>query len=245
MPAYNAGETIRDSINSILLQSFDNWELIVCDDNSSDDTYDIVSSFKDERIKIISNEYAKGAAGARNWAIDNSRGRFIAFLDSDDLWTELKLERQIDFMLKNNVSFSFGDYNVINEHECKTGLFKAPDYADFNSLLKSCGIGCLTVMLDKTIVKNIVFPHFYKEDYFLWLNILKEYNIVAYNMGFVCATYRLSSKSLSSNKIKEISRQWNVLGKFVDGFFCKGYYLSCYIISGLKKHFLDYKFGKS
>ena len=243
MPSYNAEHTISASISSVLKQTYANWELLVCDDDSSDNTRFKVLEFSDSRIKLLTNEYAKGAAGARNTALKYASGRFIAFLDSDDIWIANKLEMQISMMLKNNISFMYGNYEIINNNSI-VGKFVAPQKITYNKLLKNCGIGCLTVVLDKTLLNPFSFPFVHKEDYYLWLSILKDNNISAINCGFICSKYRLSQSSISSNKFKELKRQWDVLGDFVENPLARIYYLLNYIVIGIKKHAFDYKNGK-
>ncbi|MCS2154919.1 glycosyltransferase [Scandinavium goeteborgense] len=242
MPAYNAGNTITESIKSVLSQTYPIWELLICDDNSQDNTVLQVLTFDDSRVKVFPNEYDKGAAGARNTALKYAAGRYIAFLDSDDLWVDNKLELQLRVMRANNIAFVYGNYLTIS-NGVKTGVLIAPKEVTYRSLLKKCDIGCLTVMLDRTLLEDFHFPSYYKEDYYLWLQILQSNKIVAKNCGDICSLYRLSSSSLSSNKTREIYRQWKVLTHFVSNPAYRTYYILCYIWHGLKKHVIYYKKG--
>jgi len=234
MPAFNAEKTIMDSIQSVIEQSYTHWELLICDDSSTDNTKSIVNSFKDSRIKLIENSFSKGAAGARNSCLEKTAGRFVSFLDSDDLWHKNKLKRQLSFMIARECYFSFCNYNVLVDGRVK-GCFLAPAKISYNDLLKTCSIGCLTVMLDKKFFQEVLFPYTAKEDYYLWLKLLQNKKVCAYNVNEVLATYRISEKSISANKFKEIFRQWKVLSRFEASYFKRVYYLCCYIVNGLMK----------
>ncbi|ENW9120464.1 glycosyltransferase family 2 protein [Escherichia coli] len=241
MPAYNAENTIRKSVLSVLNQSYTNFELIICDDGSTDETKKIILTFSDARIKFINNKYEKGAAGARNSAIDICSGEYVSFLDSDDIWASDKIEKQLSFMIKNDCDFSYGDYFTFKDDD-NTGLFLAPVKTSYEDLLKTCSIGCLTVMLHKKLLINQRFPSGYKEDYQLWLRILKD-GIIAANYGSADSYYRLGKNTLSSNKIDELKKQWYVIRLQHVGYIKTVCYLLTYVYFGLKKHCQAYRSG--
>jgi len=149
MPCYNASSTIYDSIGSVLLQTYKNWELIVVDDRSTDNSRDIILSIKDERIRFISSQVNSGSpATPRNIAIKESRGEYIAFLDSDDLWTPTKLERQVEFMIKNNYKFTCTAYNIIDPDGNFISSYVPPKYVIYSDLIKvSDGVHALSEKL--------------------------------------------------------------------------------------------------
>jgi len=239
MPAYNADKWIEQSIVSVLHQTFTDFELIICDDFSSDSTKDIINKYIsiDNRVKYITNKNPKGAAGARNTILDIARGEYITFLDSDDIWKESKLLNQYLFMKSNSVGFSFSDYEMFDETMSCKRIF-ARRKVTFTDLLYTCDIGCLTVMVRRDCLGVMRFPYIYKEDYALWLLILKS-GVNAYNTGYNDAMYRKSSTSISSNKLKEIKRQYMVLKNIANvGLFQRAYYLAFYIVNAFRKHYI-------
>lgn len=238
-PAYNAEKFIGETIKSVLNQTYENWELIIVDDYSIDKTIDIVASFQhyDPRIKLIRLKKNSGPAIARNTAIDVAKGRFIAFLDSDDLWLSDKLEKQLQFMLHHDIAFSFTKYMKMKEDGTETGsVIDVPASINYNGLLKHCVIGCLTVMLDteKTgKVKMINMRN--RQDYVLWLNLTKV-GFVAYGLPEILAKYRLVKNSISSNKIKMAKRNWYVYRKVEKQSIIKSaWYFSHYFFYKLKQ----------
>lgn len=212
MPAYNA-KNIEESIGSVLRQSYKNIELLIVDDCSTDDTLERIKDFKDERIVITKLQKNGGVANARNVAIEQSNGEFIAFLDADDLWHPEKLRTQINFMLKENITFSYTDFRsfeVVNGQKKLGKIRRTRETETFQSLLKKNGIGCLTVVISSKIVKNYRMKQVGHEDYILWLDILQQENIIAYNTGEVLGEYRVDSNSLSGNKLEAAKWQWNI-----------------------------------
>lgn len=245
-PFYNAFNTIDETVHSVLSQSYTNWELIICNDHGEKGYDYLKNRYSDKRVKVINNDGSSGASFARNKAIEASKGRFIAFLDSDDIWLTNKLEVQLEFMLSTQCAFSYGNYYSIknttsdsSKHE-DVGSYEAPDTIGFRQLLKHCPIGCLTVMLDRESIPNISLPDIGKEDYALWLKICKT-GIVAKRYPGILAKYRLSSDSLSSNKYKEIPKQYRVLRSIAElNPISAGYNVILYSLNGLIKHFVRY-----
>lgn len=208
MPLYNAYETIEVAISSVIKQSLEDWELLVCDDGSTDNSLTVVQNyqFEDSRISIISNKYAKGAAGARNSALDIAKGRYVAFLDSDDEWLSEKLELQIDFMRKNNYSFTFSYYETMSEKGDLLLKYKAPEFVDGNLMKLSNFIPCLTAVYDSHVIGKIYQPVFKKRnDFALWLKILNDGEVSrAYCLPVITARYRVNQHGLSSNKLDNL-----------------------------------------
>ncbi|ENE8726116.1 glycosyltransferase family 2 protein [Vibrio alginolyticus] len=242
MPAFNAERTISRSIESIINQTYQHWELIICDDGSSDKTLDIIQKVNDPRIVTTKNIYGKGAASARNSCISLAKGRYIAFLDSDDLWKEDKLEIQLNYMISNELDFTYGSYYIFsNEQEHIMGVFEPAKRITIDKLLKSCDIGCLTVMIKRSSMPYFRFPSSAKEDYAAWIICLQHKVRIAKYPG-VLAYYRISKNSLSSNKLKEIKRQFSVVREYGRASFFKAtYYVFCYILNGTIKHFFKYR----
>lgn len=239
-PAYNAAAYIAETIESVLAQTYTNWEMLIVNDCSKDNTAEIVQSYaaKDKRIKLINLKQNSGAAIARNTAIQNAKGRYIAFLDSDDLWKKEKLQKQIEFMQQNDYVFTFTAYEHFKEvKENIQNQVQIPKSLNYNQALKGNQIGCLTVMLDRKQIQNIYFTTQRHEDYILWLNILKQ-GITAYGIQENLALYRTgNSKSISGNKLQSALWTWKVYRESQRLSVVKSmYYMWFYVVNGLKKH---------
>jgi len=237
---YNCEKFIDDTVNSVLNQTYQNWEMIIVDDVSSDRSIEIIKKYveKDSRIKLIQLKENSGAAVARNTAIEEANGRFIAFLDSDDLWTENKLEKQISFMIKNNYDFTYTNYDLIGEDNVRYGkTFEAQKEATYSGLLKTCTIGCLTAIYDTKDIGKIYMPLIRRrQDYGLWLRILKVVP-KAYCLEESLAVYRRRQNSISSNKKKAAHFQWKIYREVEKlNIFSSIYYFVHYAINGFKKY---------
>ena len=240
MPAYNCEKYIAEAIESVIKQTYKNWELIIVNDASTDDTEKIIKSYqeKDKRIKLISLTENQGVANARNTALKNVTGRYIAFLDSDDYWEKEKLQEQITYMNNRKIAFSYHDYKLLNTVNNKEKLIKVPLKLNYNELLKGNTTGsCLTVCIDRKIVDKIYFPDEKHEDYICWLNTLKNYCIEGYGLNKTLGTYRIGKKSISSNKLQSAVWNWHVYRKSQNISVLKTIYYMCfYIVNGLKKY---------
>jgi teichuronic acid biosynthesis glycosyltransferase TuaG len=239
MPAYNAEKYIEEAIQSVLKQTYTNWELIIVNDCSNDKTEQIIKKYReqDERIKVHSLSENHGVANARNIALQNAVGRYIAFLDSDDIWLHEKLEKQIDFMKVNNYVFTYHQYRHFASSDKVGEIVKIPSQLDYKDALKGNSIGCLTVCLDKSKIKPFIMPAQRHEDYIAWLNILKENEIAAYGLQRDLGRYRVDSKdSVSTNKLKSAVWTWKVYRDSQLLSVLKSVYYMCfYITSGIKK----------
>lgn len=198
-PAFNSEKFIAETILSVQAQTYQDWEMLIIDDCSTDKTAEIVASFqeKDSRIKLFKNETNRGSAYSRNLALRNAKGKWIAFLDSDDVWHPEKLERQIEFMLKNNYNFSYTNYCEINENSKETGLLiSGPKVINKNKMIAYCWPGCLTVMYNAEYV-GLPQSHDIRinEEYALWIKISRMTDCHLLNENL--AKYRRHSKSLS------------------------------------------------
>lgn len=203
MPSYNSELFIKNSIESVLKQTYKNWELIIVDDYSTDKTVEIIKSFADERLRLFVNERNSGAALSRNKALREAKGKWIAFLDSDDEWLPNKLEEQINFMKMNSYSFSYTDY-IRCDDGVKTKLITAPNKMTFRKIKRYCYIATLTVMYDAEKIGLIQISDIKKNnDYAMWLKALKEET--GYRLNKCLSIYNRHSGSISSgNKLKLI-----------------------------------------
>jgi teichuronic acid biosynthesis glycosyltransferase TuaG len=238
-PCFNSAEYISDCIDSVVNQSYQNWEMIIIDDNSSDQSVKLIKKKKssEDRIKLIELKENVGSAMARNYAIKSAKGRFIAFLDSDDKWYSNKLSLQIDFMKTNKIFFSFTSYDIINNNGKPTNkVISVPKKISHSEYLKNTIIGCLTVIID---TKNIRIPLMKdirtSHDMLLWLDILKNEGY-AFGLNQVLASYRLSSNSNTKNKLFAAIDVWRVYRDYerlnlIDSF----YNFMHYAFNALKK----------
>ena len=206
MPTYNSSKHVAKSIDSILNQTYRNWELIITDDCSTDDTIKILNSYsnKDNRIKVYKFEVKKGAGHSRNHSIEKSQGRYLAFCDSDDCWMPEKLEKQIKLMQDKKCCLSFTSYFERDEDDNETGIIIAPKQITLSELKKDNKIGCLTAIYDTSMYGKFYMPTIRKrQDWALFLTILKKCNI-AYAIQEPLAYYRLCENSISTNKFSLI-----------------------------------------
>ena len=204
MPSYNTAKYIPDSIRSVLDQTYKNFELIIVDDCSSDNTYDVVKPFLDDkRIIYLQNEKNSGAAVSRNRALSEAKGKWIAFLDSDDLWHPQKLEKQTAFMRSNGYHFSYTKYQEMNEDGVDGNVFvSGPRRISKAGMYNFCWPGCLTVMYDRDHVGEIQIADIKKNnDYAMWLKVCKKAD--CYLLDETLAKYRRGrTGSVSSHSIK-------------------------------------------
>lgn len=200
-PTWNCERFISETIESVLAQTYPNWEMIIVDDCSTDDTRLIVERFakNDKRIKYICLERNSGAAVARDTALKLARGRWIAFLDSDDLWSPKKLELQINFMVENGFSFSYHNYSEIDENGLSLNtIVSGPRHITRIGMISYCWPGCLTVMYDKTIIGDIQIPDIKKNnDYAMWLFVSRKASCFLMNKSL--AMYRRRIGSISNH----------------------------------------------
>lgn len=246
-PNYNSEKFIAETIDSVLSQTYSNWEMIIVDDVSSDKGIEIAQKYIncDDRIKLIKLEKNSGPAVARNRAIEEAKGRYIAFLDADDLWSPKKLETQISFMNKRQCGLSYTSYNLINEDGVSLGKFIVPGHISYTDLLKTNSIGCLTAMYDTEVIGKTYFPNIIKkQDFALWLQILQRIDR-AEGVIESLATYRIRKVSVSSNKIKNTVFIWKIFREHIQLNLGKSiYYFIHYTVNGLKKYKGDKKGDK-
>lgn len=235
-PLYNASKFLRATVLSVQNQTCDSWELILVDDCSTDNSLELALELaaEDSRIRVISLEKNSGAAVARNAAVKVSTGRYIAFLDSDDLWLPKKLEAQYSFMKRNNAVFCYSAYEKINEEGVCFGRVDVPSFISYDMLLKTCVIGCLTAVYDTEYFGRVEMPLIRKrQDFGLWLKLLKKVDY-AYGIREPLAQYRVRPDSISSNKLNAARYTWK-LYRDVErlNLFKSCYYFSHYAIRGV------------
>ena len=212
MPTYNCGKFIGGTIESIINQTYPNWELIVVDDCSKDDTEKVMRKYlKDKRINYIKLEKNSGAAVARTESMKRAKGNYMAFLDSDDLWYPEKLEKQLKFMQDNDYSFSCTAYEQIDEKNNKLNKTVYPKMkANYNRILLDCPVGNSTVMYNVDKLGKFEVPNIRKRnDDALWLQIIKKVQYI-YGMNDVLMQYRIRANSISSNKLSLIKYHWQL-----------------------------------
>ncbi|WBA10876.1 glycosyltransferase family 2 protein [Salinivibrio kushneri] len=235
-PSYDCSNYISDTIDSVLFQTCTDWEMIIVDDCSSDNSVSVIKSYmeKDSRVKLIQLEENLGAAVTRNKAIEVAQGRYIAFLDSDDLWEPEKLETQLSFMQKSDIAFSFSAYHKIDEEGIDIGTVSVPENVSYHQLLKCCVIGCLTAMYDTHKIGKVYMPLIRKrQDFGLWLRILKKCGI-AYGIAQPLAKYRVRKDSISSNKLNAALYNWKLYREVENLTLLQAlYYFSHYAINGV------------
>jgi glycosyltransferase involved in cell wall biosynthesis len=204
MPSYNCGKYVEETIRSVQAQTYQNWEIIFMDDCSTDDTISKVSEMKDKdkRIHLYQNICNAGAAVSRNNALCEAKGKWIAFLDSDDIWEPEKLERQIKFMEENDYAFSYTGYQEIDSDSNPTGMFiSGPKHVTKQGMYNFCWPGCLTVMYDREKIGLIQIKDIKKNnDYAMWLKVCKKAD--CYLLDECLAKYRRGrAGSVSSHSV--------------------------------------------
>ena len=212
MPTYNSSKTIGFSIESVVMQKYKNWELLVVNDASNDETLLILESYadKDPRIKIINQLKNQGVAKSRNIALESRSGQYVAFLDSDDLWVESKLSTQVESLTPDSV-FSYMPYSFVDSHGLFLRNYMPPRSTTYKSMLLGNPLGTLTVLLESNYLGNSMFPIRGHEDYALWLSLLRKGGVaklVGNEESY--AKYRVHGSSLTSSKLRAASWQWKI-----------------------------------
>ena len=217
IPNYNNEQFLKKSINSVIKQSFKNWKIYIVDDNSTDNSRDILKKYrKNKKIKFFFLKKNMGPSYCRNYAISKSKSELIAFLDSDDFWSKEKLKKQINFMKKYNLSFTFTDYIPFFS---KSGKYLRATNLDktfnFNQFIHNSSIGTSTMIIKRSIIKNIRFKKTnIMEDYVFKCEILKKKKITSTKLGKPLAYYRLYKGSRNSNRFKNVISLWRLNSKY-------------------------------
>jgi teichuronic acid biosynthesis glycosyltransferase TuaG len=238
-PVFNSENYIEECISSILNQSYQNWEMLIVDDKSTDKSTDLIKSFSkdDKRIILFFLNENVGSAMARNYAISRANGKYIAFLDSDDIWLPNKLQIQIDYMKKNECYFVFSSYDVISHDNTQTFYkIEVPKKISYDQYLKNTIIGCLTVVIDRDKFHDLEMPNLRSShDMALWLNLLKTCGY-AHGISETLALYRDHKSSNTSNKIMAAYDVWNVYRYHENlNFLYSMYNFMFYVLNAFKK----------
>lgn len=238
MPNYNSESYIAQAINSVISQSYKNWELIFVDDCSTDASLQIAKSFEDPRIKIYINQNNSGAATTRNVGIEKAKGDWVAFLDSDDIWEQNKIEEHLRFMIEQKSDFSCTAYSVYKDGKILTEYNPKKQEYGYKDIVKHNCIGCSTVIYNAKSIGKYYMPvqAIKREDLACWLEILKS-GIKVKMFHKSLTKYTLRSKSVSSKKFEMLKYQWQVYRKVEKiNFFRSVYYLICWAFKGLAKY---------
>lgn len=247
-PSYNCAEFIGETIDSIQSQTYGNWELLITDDCSTDNSREVIGRYAkdDERIKLLCLDINSGAGVARNNSIKEAAGRYIAFCDSDDRWYPEKLEKQLQFMQEKDCALSYTSYDTCDEKGQIIGFVQCLKSLDYAKIIRDNGIGCLTAMYDTQKTGKYYMPSIRKrQDWCLWINIIKNKGR-AYGLQQSLALYRVRSGSISSNKIEMLKYNFNVyhqvleFSRPVSALILGGYFLPYYFYKKFKQK-LDYK----
>ena len=239
MPAYNSDKYIAQAIDSVIQQTYQNWELIIIDDCSSDNTSGITEQKieKDSRIRLIKNEQNLGVSATRNKGVALSRGEWVAFLDSDDLWEKSKLEKQMKLAQAAPAEFVFTGSSFIDENgDSYEGILEVPDKVTYSRLKRHNIISCSSVLIKKHFFDKIKMEkdHMH-EDYAFWLKVLKT-GAIAYGVNEPLLIYRISKTSRSGNKLKTIKKTYQVFRNVGINPVGSVYYMTSHVISSVFKY---------
>ncbi|HET6410555.1 MAG TPA: glycosyltransferase family 2 protein [Anaeromyxobacter sp.] len=239
-PCFNSRIFLEETIRSVLAQTYANWEMIIVDDCSTDGSFQVASAWaaRDRRITALQLPTNQGAGPARNTAIQAARGRYLAFLDSDDLWDPDKLQRQLAFMSERDHGFTYSEYRVISEEGLllgKPGPF--PASLSYWDMLKDYP-GCLTVIVDRKVFPTVYFPPVRRnQDGAAWLALLRGGRHRAHKLDAELASYRTVRTSLTNNKLKSARAVWYVMREVEHlRWPVAAYFLGQYAIRGARKH---------
>lgn len=241
-PAYNAAPYLEETIKSVQAQTFQNWEMIIVDDCSKDNTYQVANTFaaSDMRIKVLQNRQNSGVAKTRNVALDAATGEYIAFLDSDDLWLPDKLKKQLEFMDSGKHALTYTNYQKFKSSTGEKGkVIRGPTTMTAKKIYGDTSIGCLTVMVNRDIVGPFHMPNLkHTEDNITWQEILSR-GYMAYRLDETLSLYREGNSSLTSSKKKAAKQQWQTYRAYYKFSFIKSaFYFSQYALHAVKKHFI-------
>ena len=241
IPVHNGERYIEEAILSVMNQTFQDLELIVIDDCSDDSTYEILQRLADGNSKMIveKNSEKSGVAKTRNRGVTLCRGKYIAFLDADDVWYPEKLEKQLQLIETEEAALVYTSYEIIDAggSPCKDP-YTVPEHVDFNSILKENIIGCSTVLLRADIAKTYKFlENYYHEDYCLWLDILSDGHKAA-GCADLLVKWRLVTNSRSFNKKNSAMYRWKIYREYLGLSLIKSLQLfAFYMIGGIKKYY--------
>ena len=242
MPAYNAEKYIAKSIESVLNQTYKNIELIVVNDCSKDKTEEIIKRYckQDARVRNYTNQINSGVSFSRNFGVEQANGEWVAFLDSDDIWKEEKLQKQIDLLKREKMEpvLVYTGSSFIDENENPYSYVRqVPETVSYKRLLNQNVISCSSVLAKKEILSSVKMEYDkMHEDFLVWLKILKNFNVCAYGVNEPLLVYRISKNSKSGNKIKAARMTYMVYKHMKLNIFQRSYYMVQYTIRSLIKY---------
>ena len=240
MPVYNASAFLVDTIESVLSQTYSDFELIAVDDCSKDNSFEILCGYmnRDSRVKAFRNSDNKGVSYSRNFAVSKAKGEYIALIDSDDMWNEKKLEKQLE-LLKNHSDAAFcytGSAFIDTESKESDFVFRVPQKVDYKTLLKQNVASCSSVVIKRDWLLKYPMAHDnMHEDFAVWLSVLKECSF-AYGIDEPLLVYRIAQDSKSGNKFKSAVMNYRTYKYVGLNIFERLYYMGCSMFAGLKKH---------
>lgn len=239
-PVYNAEKFLPTTITSVLEQTYKNFEYLLIDDCSSDESRNILADYAetDERIKVIKQATNQGAAVARNAGLEAAKGQYIAFIDSDDQWLPDKLAKQLDFMTTRQSAFSYTAFALLYEDgTVKKEKVAVPEKLNYSGLLKNTAIACSTVIIDRQMVGDFRMPLVRKgQDTATWLMLMRERHISADGLQEVLNLYRQVEGSISNNKLSALKRTWHTYYHLENlPFWRASYYFICYALNALRR----------
>ncbi|NQT22679.1 MAG: glycosyltransferase [Candidatus Omnitrophica bacterium] len=240
MPLFNCAAFVKEALESVVCQTYSNWEMLITDDGSTDSSADIVQCYveKDKRITLLRSNERFGPATSRNRAIKEARGRYIALLDSDDVWLPEKLKKQLDFMKEKKATLSYTSYEKMDEEGIARGIVQIDETVNYRRLLRSNIIACSSAIYDskKTGKRYMAEGLSTQEDYTLWLDILRSGNS-AYGLNEPLMKYRVRKESVSRNKIRTAKDQWYIYRKKEKMPLLKSiYYFAHYVHKSVRKY---------
>ena len=239
VPAYKAAPFIAQTIGSVLAQTYTDWEMLVADDCSPDGTRDVVREWaaRDARVRLIALERNGGPAAARNAALDQARGRWLAFLDSDDLWLPAKLERSLAHARAQRAALVFTGYRRISDDGARTGRYiGVPERLTYGELLGNTAIATSTVVIDRALAGDVRMERVYYDDFVCWLSILKRGH-VAHGLDEDLMRYRVLARSVSRNKGRSAREVWRTYRQVEHiGLVPSAWHFSRYALNAVRKY---------
>jgi len=240
IPVYNATKYLARTLDSALNQTYKNLEIILIDDCSKDDSLKMMYDYagRDSRIKVLESEKNQGVAAVRNRGIQEAKGEYIALLDSDDVWVENKIERQLESIVNTGAQISYCSYSFIDENDEEIlHPFVVPEETNYKQFLYVNCFSCSTILVDARLLKEHPFKgNYYHEDYLLWMELLSN-NVKNVGITDVLAYYRQVSGSRSHNKINAAKQRWKIYRKALNmNLFSSGVAMLGYAFYGIKKY---------
>lgn len=241
MPAYNSSRWIEETVRCVQAQTYANWELIIADDASFDDTVQKVEKFipADSRIRLLKTDVNRGAGNARNRALRKAKGRYVAYLDSDDLWVPVKLEHQLKYMRDHNHVMCYTDYDIVDENGVYRKTVHVPETVNYEQYLRRPITCSHSIMFDTYAIdkKLLLMPDIRRgQDGATWLQVLKT-GVTGHALSEPLAKYRRHKGSLSNNKLNAVKRMWYLYRKVEKlSFFYSSECFVSYAFNAVKKY---------